>query len=276
MTLTMHKKNKLSLLTFNTLGTPFFAPDISKRYRRASHLINIADFDIVCLQEIFTYYHLYIFKTILTSFPYVVYQKNPFGPRGGSVIFSKYKLIHPQFVSFPYPKDAYVPVYTKIAQQGVLSAEIENTSIRVITTHLSSDTTHDLKPGNKLYELIKAQSEQVAAVVNTSILEKKSIILAGDFNIAKHSELYNSFLKSTNVADVFEKDEIPTYYPDRVSYFYQSPPSRCDFIFVRSAHSNFKVLKTDIAFMEKENLSGGKKSFLSDHIGLHCILEVNE
>lgn len=269
-------KNKLSLLTFNTLGTPFFAPNISKRYRRTAHLINSGDYDIVCLQEIFTYYHFYLFKTILTNFPYAVYQKNPFGPRGGLVIFSKYKLVNPQFKSYSYPQNTYVPLYTKIAQQGILKAEIEQTNIRIITTHLSSDNTHELTTENKLYNLIKSQSQEIADVINKYVADKKSLIIAGDFNIAKRSSLYTNFLKSTQVSDVFEKDEIPTYYPDRVSYFYQSPKSRCDFIFVKSAHKNFKILKTDAAFVEEEMLSNGKKSFLSDHIGLHCILEVNK
>src|SRR5579859_5047445 len=101
------KQTKLSLLTFNTLGTPLFAPDISKRYRRVAHLINIGDYDIVYLQEVFTYYHLYILKNILKNFPYVVYQKNSFGPKGGIVIFSKYKFVNSHFVPFPYPKGAY-------------------------------------------------------------------------------------------------------------------------------------------------------------------------
>jgi endonuclease/exonuclease/phosphatase family metal-dependent hydrolase len=270
------KIKKLSLLTFNTLGTPVFAPNISKRYRRAAHLINIGYFDIVCLQEIFTYYHLYIFKTILNNFPYVVYQKNVPGPRGGLVIFSKYKLVHPQFVTFSYPQNATVPFYVKLARQGILTAELEGSFIQIITTHLSSDTTSYLTQQDKLYILIKNESEEVSTVVNRFLHKKKTVILAGDFNIAKHTELYTTFLQKTKLSDVFEKDEVPTYYPDRVSYFYTAPKARIDYIFVKSARKNIKILKTDTAFMEAETLSDGQKSFLSDHIGLHCILEVNE
>lgn len=273
---TTNSYNKLSLLTFNTLGTPVFAPKISNRYRRAAHLMNIGDYDIICLQEIFTYYHLFVFKTILRNFPYVVYQKNPFGPRGGLVIFSKFKLVKPDFVSFSYPEKTHVPVYTKLAQQGILSAEIKDSNLRILTTHLSSDNTHELTPENLLYPLIKNQSEEVARVANKFSQNNASIILAGDFNIAKHSQLYTALLHNTKLTDVFEKDEIPTYYPDRVSYFYRSPQSRCDFIFVTSAHKNIKIRATDTAFVEKESLSNGQKSFLSDHIGLHCILEVNK
>lgn len=95
-------------------------------------------------------------------------------------------------------------------------------------------------------------------------------------NIAKHSMLYDEFLKKTDVIDVFERDETPTYYPDRVSYFYKSPQGRCDYIFIKSPHNSFKILGMGYAFADKEHLSNGEFSYLSDHIGLHCILEVNK
>ena len=270
----LHKHNRISILTFNTLGTPFFAPDISKRFRRTAHLINIGDYDIVCLQELFTYYHFYTFKSILKNFPYAVYQKTSFGPRGGLAIFSKVPLVNPQYFSYTNPKNVFIPIYDKVVRHGILSAQLENTNIKIVTTHLSSDTTHVLTPENKLYPLISVQAKELADFIHKN--KSFSSIIALDFNIAKHSVLYEKFLKETSVSDVFDKDEVPTYYPDRVSYFYQSPQSRIDFIFVKSVHKNFKIIKTDTAFVEKETLANGKKSFLSDHIGLHCILEVNE
>src|SRR5579862_4765564 len=170
-------KSRLSLLTFNTLGTPFFAPDITKRYKKIAHLIKNEDYDIVCLQEIFTYYHLYVFKRILTNYPSVIFQKNPFGPRGGLVIFSKHKLVEPKFFTFTYPDNTYVPLYTKAARLGILSAQIEQIPIHIFTTHLSSDVTHDLTSKNKLYKLIKNQSEEAANLINTYSQKEKSLII---------------------------------------------------------------------------------------------------
>src|SRR6266404_5089093 len=153
-------QQRLSILSFNTLGTPFFAPYITKRYRKTAEIINNGDFDIVCLQEVFTYYHFFLFQKKLKQYPYAVYQKNPFGPRGGLAIFSKIPLIDPKFRSFSYPEKTFVPLYTKLAQQGILSAEIKELSLRIATTHFSSDTVHELTPANKLYNLIHSQSQQ--------------------------------------------------------------------------------------------------------------------
>ncbi|SRR6266568_2685885 len=269
------KQNKLSLLSFNTLGTPFFAPYITKRYRKTAQLINSGNFDIICLQEIFTYYHFYLFKKKLTNYPYAIYQKNPFGPRGGLVIFSKLPLSNLEFVSFSYPPKTFIPIYTRLAQQGILSAQIEDFSIRIATTHLSSDTIHNLTPKNKLYYLIKSQSQEVATVINR-YAQEQSLILAGDFNIAKKSALYQEFLHKAQANDVFANDEKPTYFPDRVSYFYRAPADRCDYIFYKTRQKRIAVRSSGYEFVKDETLSNNKKSYLSDHIGLHCILEVND
>lgn len=266
----------LSILTFNTLGVPFFARDITKRYEKIASQINAADYDVVCLQELFTYYHLSIFKRIMKKYPHVIFQKNPFGPRGGLVIFSKIKLVNPAFFTFSYPKKAHIPLYTKIAQQGILSADIDQPAIRLITTHLTSDTVHDLKPHNKLYKLIKNQSEEVVKLINNYSETKKLLIIAGDFNIAKHSELYEAMMRNAELKDIFEKDETPTYSPQRIPYFYAADADRCDYIFAKSTGREIKIVKAESAFVNSETLSNGKKSFLSDHIGLHCILEVND
>jgi endonuclease/exonuclease/phosphatase family metal-dependent hydrolase len=266
---------RLSLLSFNTLGTPVFAPYITRRYRKIAQLVTEGDYDIVCLQEVFTYYHFFLFQKALKKFPYAIYQKNTFGPKGGLVIFSKIPLTDPKFHSFSYPDKAFVPLYTKLAQQGILSAELKDKRLRIVTTHFSSDTVHDLSPANKLYTLIHSQSRQTAEFVN-SIANVESLILAGDFNIGKYSKLYREFVTSTKVVDVFGKDDVPTYLPDRVSYFYRSPAGRPDNIYIKSARKNIKILKTGYAFTQLETLSNNKKSYLSDHIALHCILEVNE
>lgn len=269
-------QKNISLLTFNTLGTPFFAPDITKRFMKISQLIKKGDYDIVCLQEIFTYYHLYLFKKHLNNFPFVIYQKNPFGPCGGLVIFSKIAVEPLEFISYSHPNQAYVPLYTKLAQLGILSVNIKPYSIILCTTHLSSDTVHNLTPKNKLYELIKTQSEEATSVVNRYAKKGISLILTGDFNIAKDSLLYKNFITNTNVTDVFYKKKGITYDPKRINYFYKADADICDYIFTNLKNGKIKILSIDYAFTEKEILINSKKSYLSDHIALHCTLSVNK
>jgi endonuclease/exonuclease/phosphatase family metal-dependent hydrolase len=270
------KRTKLSLLTFNTLGTPFFAPDIIKRDTKIAELINNTSYDVVCLQELFTYLQLAIFKKKLTKYPYCIYQKNPVGPKGGLVIFSRYQLTNKTVFTYTYPTNATVPFYTRLAQPSILSALIHPFGVRIVTTHLSSDNVHDLSPENKLYLLIQSQSKEAAEQINLLKKGKEPIILAGDFNIAKGSALYKTLLHQSELTDMYAKEEQPTYDPKRVKFFYRAPADRCDFIFIDPRGKRIKTDTLSYAFTKQEVLSNGKKSHLSDHIGLHCILEVNK
>ena len=270
-------KNQLSIVTFNTFGVPFFAPDMTKRYKYIAQEINRGPYDIVCLQEIFSYYNFYLIKKKLTHFPYVAYQKNILGPRGGLVIFSKYPLTEQSFFTYAFPKGAMTPFYTKIAQPGVLSCTVNDFSLRMCTTHLSSDLEHNLTAKDKLYKLIRSQSEEAAEQVNSYAKKFNQIILTGDFNIAKNSALYKSFLAKTQAKDLFEKNEEETYHRNRFKYIYTAYKSeRIDYMFMKSSSKKLIPAKTDHIFTEPVKFSSGGKSYLSDHNGLHCILRVNK
>lgn len=271
----IHQK-QISLLTFNTLGTPIFAPDIQKRYRKVAEHINTGEYDVVCLQEILTYYNLSLFRRFLTRFPYICYEKSIIGPKGGLVIFSKFPLIHKEYVTYSYPTNARVPFYTKIVQNGVLTCTIQPFSLRLCATHLSSDTVHNLFPEHKFYKLIRNQMLEAAVAVNHYAKRGESVIIVGDFNIAKHSQLYREFLKNSNAIDIFASEDQPTYYPDRIPYIYPAiAPNRIDYMFL-SSNAKVRIRKTEHLFQEKETLSNHKKGYLSDHISLHCTLEVIE
>lgn len=270
------KKTELSVLTYNTLGVPFFAKDITKRYLKAAQLINNSSFDVICLQELFTYYHFFLFQRKLTNYPHYSMQKNPFGPKGGLVIFSKLPLSRPDFFTYSYPQGAAIPLYTKIAQNGMLSSAIESLGIRIATTHFTSDVVHDLSPKDKYYALIRNQSQEAAEVVNRYTKNEMPLILTGDFNIAKDSVLYREFIQKADLSDVFYNSSESTYFPDRIPYFYVANASaRIDFIFV-SPKTNFKSKVKEHLFIKQISLANGKKSYLSDHIALHCILTVNK
>ncbi|HSX10011.1 MAG TPA: endonuclease/exonuclease/phosphatase family protein [Candidatus Saccharimonadales bacterium] len=274
----MSDKNSrtLSLLTLNTLGTPFFAPDITKRYKKIAELINEENYDIVCLQELFSYYHLLIFRKYLKNFPYVAFCPNPLGPRGGLVIFSKTKLTDTNFFTYSFPKEASVPFYAPISQPGMLISKCRDYQINIATTHLSSDIEHDLTPKNRLYALIKNQLEECANVVKRYAKNNDSFILAGDFNIAKESQLYKNFKSETSLEDIFISKNKPTYDPTRIKYFYKAKEGICDYVWLKTVTKQVAVAKTSYAFEDQYILSNHKKSFLSDHIGLLCTLSVNE
>jgi hypothetical protein len=75
--------------------------------------------------------------------------------------------------------------------------------------------------------------------------------------------------------DSFYDKEEPTYLPDRIPYFYvANAPARIDYIFT-SSQTILNPVRKENVFIEKVTLANGKKNYLSDHIGLHCILKIN-
>ncbi|HWY79075.1 MAG TPA: hypothetical protein VNW29_01830, partial [Candidatus Sulfotelmatobacter sp.] len=159
---------------------------------------------------------------------------------------------------------------------GILNALIQPLSIRIFTTHLTSDVVHDLSPKDKYYSLIRNQSQEAAEEINRYTKKNELLILTGDFNIAKHSSLYREFLERSQLYDVFKDINNPTYSTNRIPYFYVAKlADSIDNIFI-SCPVKFKPIIVEQIFSEQATLSGGKKSYLSDHVALHCILEINE
>lgn len=263
---------KLKLLTFNTLGTPFFAKDITTRYKRTAEIINNSAIDIVCLQELFSVYNKYLFDKWLTNYPYKIAKYSPFGVYGGLAIYSKVPISFEEFHLYSYPQGTAIPFYTRLAKSGILVCKLQDVPLRLATTHLTTDTVHNITPKNKRYNLIRSQILQAADLFTHN---ETSIVLTGDFNTAKNSMLYNEFLKTTDAIDSFSEFDDITYSPQRTPYrFPAEVASRIDFIFYKQHKNRIKMSEKSHMFTEKEVLSDGKSSYLSDHIGLTTTLEL--
>jgi endonuclease/exonuclease/phosphatase family metal-dependent hydrolase len=151
-------------------------------------------------------------------------------------------------------------------------AKLQNLPLTIATTHLTTDTIHNLTPKNKRYNLIRSQILQAAAI----FAEKEhSVILTGDFNTAKESMLYTEFLHATGATDTFARFEDITYSPERTPYrFHADVASRIDYIFYKENAVKIRPTEHEHVFTEQEILSNGKKSYLSDHIGLSTTLNL--
>jgi endonuclease/exonuclease/phosphatase family metal-dependent hydrolase len=265
---------RLDLLTFNTLGTPFFAPGIAKRYKKTAEFIASTDIDIVAFQEIFSHYNKALLDRWMKQFPYRVYKPFALGLYGGLAIYSKIPLTFESFHVYAYPKGMFVPPYTRLAHSGILVAKFRDTPMRLVTTHLSSDVVHNLTPHNRFYNLISSQLEQ-AIDLFSELSKKEQVIMTGDFNISNLSGLYTSFIERTKAHDVFKGDTEPSYKPDRIPYIYPAQTSeRIDYIFYKGK-SPVKVLQKERMFVEKETDTKGRQFYLSDHMGLRASLDIN-
>lgn len=262
---------RLNLITFNTLGTPFFAPNIAARYKKTAEIIKNNDVDVVCLQEIFSHYNRYLFDRELKSFPYRIYKTFPLGVYGGLAVYSKVPLTFEKFFVYSHPKEVFIPVYTRLAHNGILVSKFKDIPLTLAVTHLTSDNVHDLTPKNRFYTLIKSQLNEAAAEFN-KLAEDNNVLLVGDFNTKKDSQLYNEFVKTTDAQDLFAHDNRPTYTPDRVKYpFPTHAHSRIDYMFYKGKHK-LKTGNSGLVFADIVEFSKNKKGYLSDHIGLKTTL----
>lgn len=264
---------KLSVVTFNTQGTPFFSPDITGRYKAISKLLKKENPDIICFQEISTYYHLLLLKKYL-NYPYFIYKKSFHGPRGGLVTASKIPIDYIEFKNFTtLGSFRNISFISHIIQNGMLLTKVKDSSLLIINTHTSSDFEFEWSSTNKYYNLVKGQIEQIIAEVTKQKEHLHHILLTGDFNIKKNSRLYKQILNNTGALDLFKSENFPTYYNERLNYKFPGKISaRIDFIFVITKNKKHLNPTSKHLFTEKVSVHTGISSFLSDHIGLYALM----
>jgi endonuclease/exonuclease/phosphatase family metal-dependent hydrolase len=268
------RDNTISLLSFNTLGTPFFAPDLALRYKKAAELIAEKDIDLICLQEIHTYYHVHLLKRYLPQYPYMAYKHYIGGPKGGLVILSKHPLDNITYHNFSHLGTwKNISWYTKILKNGVLTASLKGTPLIILNTFLITDFEFHWSPKNRFYNLVKAQVEETANITNHYSKPGKVLLITGDFNMAKSTALYDTFLQQTDSHDLFKKYDTPTYHFDHIKYIFKGKKAdRIDFIFIK-ADQTPHILETHHMFDTKVPITSTRNSFLSDHIGLYTKLK---
>lgn len=267
---------KFSLLDFNTFGTPVFARDITKRYNKIAKIIDESQIDIVCLQEVSTYYHLSLIKKYIKTYPYLYHKKYIYGPRGGLIILSKMPLEDISYHDFSNLGSLKnLSFYTHLIKNGILKAKIKGYPLYILNTHLVTDWEFEWSPQNHYYVTVQTQVREVIKQVKHLIVDKKSVLLMGDFNMKKHSKLYEELIAETTMSDVFHKETTPTYFHERLDYKFQGKTSqRIDFLFVKEEKAKIRVSNPKHMFNEKVKLENGSMSYLSDHIGLRAEIEV--
>ncbi len=266
MSQTSHNPS-FSLLSFNTLGTPFFAPLITDRYKKATEFLEASGIDVLCFQEVTTYYHLHLLKKQLKSYPYIAYKKFYFGPKGGVVIFSKLPLESIRYEKFS--ELGSLTTYTRYLRNGVLSCRLKNFPIRVLNTHLISDFEYKASSKNPYYIYLKKQTQEASVLMARFAQTGDTIITAGDFNLTKEDPAYKDLLKYTKAKDVFASFDFPTYYNDRYNWKFQASQSvRIDYIFLLDKYDRISVKSLDHAFTDKVKIAPNTNDYLSDHIGL--------
>lgn len=262
----MIQKVPLSVISFNTCGAPLLSKKIKERYTRLATILNSSQSDILSLQEVHTYKHLRILKRMLTAYPYVMYKKYLYGPRGGLVMFSKLPIENCEYSNFQKRGSLLNrSAVAKLTRNGVLLAKLSGFPIYILNTHLTPNTDLDWSMTNRMSPFTYSQLMHIAEMTDALVSMNNEVIITGDFNTPKGSELYEAFMDSSQVEDVFADFDTSTKIPEMS--LTGKDLERIDYIFLTQGNARADISSKDHLFEQKQPVDG-EMAYLSDHIGL--------
>lgn len=252
-------------MTLNTCGLPRGAR-LAARYAVIGARLDAGDADVVCLQEVFTWWHLRLLVRRMRSFPHVNYRPSRIGPAGGLVTFSRLPTSGTAYQGFGAPpKTRGISSWTRFraGTKGALVTSLAEPVVRVVSTHPMSNKDGDWSASGRFYPLHRAQLAALAGVLRRG---NGPAVVCGDFNVSRESPLFGEFVTDAGLSDAFEGACPPTF---RAEYLPAGETSSCiDFILTTA---EIKASTATLLFADKEPLPSGP-AWLSDHIGLRARL----
>lgn len=240
-------QQQINVVTLNVSGLAY-PPYLKQRMQAIAEFFDVSDVDVLMFQEVHTYSLLRFLKNNLPSFDHGTYVRSVFGPKGGLVMFSRLPLHGVRFVGV-----------TNGTKKGMLITHIGTTTL--VNLHLSANKDGDWSPGNRYHAKQATQLTDVARQIHQ--LPGK-LIVGGDFNVARHSDLYDTFIERTHLRDSAGSDNSPSFHmaflpPDRM-------PVCIDFIFTRDV----QTVGYEHLFTERVALANGLKAHVSSHQAIHA------
>lgn len=267
-------KKKISLTSLNIKGDPItlFLKKPKARYKKLCKIWNASSYDVLQVQEIYFYSQLTLFRKELKSYPYVLFKKSLFGPKGGLVTFSRISIDYYAYYSFS--KQWLIgdrSMVTALFPNGFLVLKLKDVELFFINTHLLANYQGNWTRQGKYFSILQFQAKEFQRFIKRTFSSKSILIASGDYNIAKKSDLY-SLLKG-DLTDIFAKDNFPTFHNEFLPEGREN--NRVDFIFIKGNKNLSKIVKTGYSLREKVKVLPGKITYVSDHIGLDATLVIS-
>jgi endonuclease/exonuclease/phosphatase family metal-dependent hydrolase len=253
---------KARVLTFNTL----FRGQVRARIGVLAGLIEQADYDVVCLQEVISPRILALLRRAVPSYPHVVWY--PMVPlplvRGGLVTLSRHPVTRRHYEPFAPVRPAR-PEW--LLGKGALFTRhrLPTGHLTVVNTHLSANLDMDWSPGNRYTKVERSELRRLASAI-TRIDEAEPLVAMGDFNVPRDSPYFHEFVSATGLEDALKGDTEPTYRPDYADI------GAIDQLLVRPGTRATPRL----VFKEPIHLPAGAPTVLSDHYGIEATLTTGD
>lgn len=268
--------DRVTVATLNTLGIHVVKSRLPTRYKLIAAAFEAGDADVVCVQEIATYWHLRLLARRMPSFTHVGYQRARLGPAGALVTFSRLPVAGVKYRGIGPPPGALdiarLPLRNRLTAglRGAVVTQLAGngragSGLAVVNTHTTSNKDGDWSPANRHYPVHCAQLAALAAVMRGI---NGPAVLCGDFNIPRESALFAGFLADSGLSDAFGGSCPPTY---RAEYLLADATAHCvDFILTspRVRAQSRGVLLPD------KHPALPAPGYLSDHLGLTATLSL--
>ena len=259
---------RLRVASLNTRGMPLAGSDLTRRYHAIAAAFEESAEDVVCLQEVLTYYHLRLLVRRMPSFRHAGFRPSLVGPAGGVVTLSRLPVAATRYHRFPLADRHGGPgrrARLTAPLKGILVVCLADPDLRVVNIHPVANTDGDWSVSNRFYRMQQGQLAAVASVVRRA---DGPAVICGDFNIARGSSVYRQFIDATGLTDAFAGRCPPTFHAEFLPA--DRAPHCIDFILVSD---RVAVADTGVLFAGKHPLPGGP-AYVSDHLGLYAELAV--
>ena len=252
---------RLAIASLNIHGVPLSRPPATVRAARIGELAGRMDLDVLCVQEVHTYPVLRALAAALPSLPYPGHVPGAARPSGGLVTFTRDPAARTTFRPLPAPGPSGQPDRLR----RLLNAERRK---GLLVTDLAGDAG-DWSPGNRYAAVHQAQLAAVTAQA-TAEGERHTgpVVVTGDFNVAKNSDLFAGFAARSGLEDAFAGQAPATFRtrPGRL-------PCCIDHLLYRPGRDRLAVAESTLAFTAEQPWPGQPPAYLSDHLGLLVRLE---
>jgi endonuclease/exonuclease/phosphatase family metal-dependent hydrolase len=252
----------VTVASLNIRGVPLTGSRLTARCQAIGAFFEGSDADVVCFQEVHTYYHFRQLARQMPSFRYASFRRTLPGPAGDVVTFSRLPMSATAYHGFgASPHAPGIPSLTRLRARtkGALVTRLADPAISVVNTHPVANTDGDWSPANRFSPVHRAQLAALARVVRSVPVPA---VVCGDFNVDRDSALFGEFIEGAALDDAFEGNCPATF---RAEYLPAGEVPHCiDFILTAG---EIKAEDTEVLFSGRQVLRGGT-GYVSDHLGL--------
>ncbi len=203
-----------------------------------------------------------------SAYPFTADMRGRHAPDGGLLTLARLPIETVRFTPYRDRGNWYgLSLMDRMLRKGVLETHMRmgGQSLVVLNTHLNANYSGDWGPGNPFAKVERGQLRQLAEIVAT-LPADMLVLVAGDFNVPRESDLMYEFLANSGLTDPMAGDTRPTYR------IFRGLPGRyaipIDYTLVRAPALPGLQIAADLRFQDQVRLPDSEQSFLSDHLGI--------